>query len=60
MYKGRIRFSDIAPIKILPLSKISAETKKLCLDLIYDRRNFENEICIYDPLVELTKSIPKI
>ena len=46
----------IAPNKILPLSKISAETKKLCLDLIYDRRKFENEICIYDPLVELTKA----
>ena len=44
----------------MPLSKISAETKKLCLDLIYDRRNFENEICIYDPLVELTKAFQDI
>ena len=50
----------IAPNKILPLSKISAETKKLCLDLIYDRRKFENEICIYDPLVELTKAFQDI
>ena len=45
----------IAPNKILPLSKISEETKKLCLDLIYDKREFEDDICIYDPLVELTK-----
>ena len=46
----------IAPNKILPLSKISEETKKLCLDLIYDKREFEDDICIYDPLVELTKA----
>ncbi len=46
----------IAPNKILPLSKISDETKKLCLDLIYDKRKFENDICVYDPLVELTKA----
>ena len=54
--KAGLDSAIIAPNKILPLSKISAETKKLCLDLIYDRRNFENEICIYDPLVELTKA----
>ena len=54
--KSGLDSAIIAPNKILPLSKISAETKKLCLDLIYDRRKFENEICIYDPLVELTKA----
>ena len=54
--KAGLDSAIIAPNKILPLSKISAETKKLCLDLIYDRRKFENEICIYDPLVELTKA----
>ncbi len=54
--KAGLDSAIIAPNKILPLSKISAQTKKLCLDLIYDRRNFENEICIYDPLVELTKA----
>ncbi len=58
--KGGLDSAIIAPNKILPLSKISAETKKLCLDLIYDRRNFENEICIYDPLVELTKAFQDI
>lgn len=58
--KAGLDSAIIAPNKILPLSKISAETKKLCLDLIYDRRNFENEICIYDPLVELTKAFQDI
>ena len=54
--KAGLDSAIIAPNKILPLSKISDETKKLCLDLIYDRRDFENGICIYDPLVELTKA----
>ncbi len=58
--KAGLDSAIIAPNKILPLSKISAETKKLCLDLIYDRRIFENQICIYDPLVELTKAFQDI
>ncbi len=58
--KAGLDSAIIAPNKILPLSKISSETKKLCLDLIYDRRIFENEICIYDPLVELTKAFQDI
>jgi len=54
--KAGLDSAIVAPNKILPLSKISSETKKLCLDLIYDRRIFKNKICTYDPLVELTKS----
>ncbi|MCQ9204584.1 MAG: methionine synthase [Prochlorococcus marinus CUG1436] len=54
--KAGLDSAIIAPNKILPLSKISEKTKKLCLDLIYDKRKFEDDICIYDPLVELTKS----
>ncbi len=54
--KAGLDSAIIAPNKILPLSKISEETKKLCLDLIYDKRRFEDDICIYDPLVELTKA----
>ncbi len=54
--KAGLDSAIIAPNKILPLSKISEETKKLCLDLIYDKRVFEDDICIYDPLVELTKA----
>ena len=58
--KAGLDSAIIAPNKILPLSKISVDTKKLCLDLIYDRRKFENHICIYDPLVELTKAFQDI
>ncbi len=54
--KAGLDSAIIAPNKILPLSKISEETKKLCLNLIYDKRKFEDDICIYDPLVELTKA----
>ncbi len=54
--KAGLDSAIIAPNKILPLSKISQETKKLCLDLIYDKREFDDDICIYDPLVELTKT----
>jgi len=54
--KAGLDSAIIAPNKILPLSKISEATKKLCLDLIYDKRKFEDDICIYDPLVELTKA----
>ncbi len=54
--KAGLDSAIIAPNKILPLSKISEETKKICLDLIYDKRKFEDDICIYDPLVELTKA----
>ncbi len=58
--KAGLDSAIIAPNKILPLSKISEETKKLCLDLIYDKRKFEDDICIYDPLVELTKAFQDI
>jgi 5-methyltetrahydrofolate--homocysteine methyltransferase len=40
--------------KILPLAKIEQEHQQVCLDLIYDRRKFEGDICIYDPLTKLT------
>jgi 5-methyltetrahydrofolate--homocysteine methyltransferase len=39
----------------LPISKITPEQQQVCQDLIYDRRRFEGDICIYDPLTELTK-----
>jgi 5-methyltetrahydrofolate--homocysteine methyltransferase len=41
--------------KILPLAKIEPEHQEVCLDLIYDRRKFEGEVCIYDPLTKLTE-----
>ena len=38
----------VHPSKIVPLAKISEEHKRLCLDLIYDRRTPD-----YDPLVAI-------
>ena len=40
--------------KILPLSKIDDSHQKICMDLIYDKREFDGDICTYDPLGELT------
>ncbi|MEL6493957.1 MAG: methionine synthase [Cyanobacteria bacterium J06623_7] len=40
--------------KILPLSKIDDKHQKICYDLIYDKREFDGDICTYDPLGELT------
>lgn len=40
--------------KILPLSKIEPRHQEVCLQLIYDQRKFEGDVCVYDPLGELT------
>ncbi|MEH2304876.1 methionine synthase [Nostoc sp.] len=40
--------------KILPLSKIDAYHQEICRQLIYDERKFEGNVCVYDPLGELT------
>ncbi len=45
----------VSPAKILPLAKISLEHQQVCRDLIQDNRRFEDGICCYDPLTELTK-----
>ena len=45
----------VSASKILPLSKIDPAHQTVCLDLIYDRRRFDGDVCIYDPLTELTK-----
>jgi 5-methyltetrahydrofolate--homocysteine methyltransferase len=44
----------VSPNKILPLSKIADNHQQVCQDLIYDRRKFEGDVCVYDPLGELT------
>ncbi len=44
----------VSASKILPLAKIEPEHQKICLDLIYDNRKFDGDICVYDPLGELT------
>ena len=46
----------LSPAKILPLSKIEKEHRKLCVDLINDNRKFKDGICTYDPLTSLTKA----
>jgi 5-methyltetrahydrofolate--homocysteine methyltransferase len=47
--------SIVSAAKLLPIAKITPEQQQVCCDLIYDRRRFENGICVYDPLTELTK-----
>ncbi|HZH34829.1 MAG TPA: methionine synthase, partial [Pyrinomonadaceae bacterium] len=40
--------------KILPLNRFSEHEIEVALDLIYDRRKFEGDICSYDPLGEFS------
>ncbi len=44
----------VSAAKILPMAKIDSKHQTVCHDLIYDRRRFEGEVCVYDPLTELT------
>ncbi|MDX1976855.1 MAG: vitamin B12 dependent-methionine synthase activation domain-containing protein, partial [Pseudanabaenaceae cyanobacterium bins.68] len=41
--------------KILPLNRIDARALEVAYQLIYDQRQFEGDICTYDPLGEFTK-----
>ena len=40
----------VHPSKIMPLARIDQAQREVALDLIYDRRRFDGEDCIYDPL----------
>jgi 5-methyltetrahydrofolate--homocysteine methyltransferase len=40
--------------KIEPLNRIEERQLKVALDLIYDRRAFDGDVCTYDPLTEFT------
>jgi len=40
----------VHPSKITPFARISEEVKEVALDLIYDRRKYENDLVTYDPL----------
>jgi 5-methyltetrahydrofolate--homocysteine methyltransferase len=42
----------VHPSKITPLVRIDQRQKEVALDLIYDRRKYDGENCIYDPLTE--------
>ncbi len=52
--KAGLDSAIVSPSKILPLNKISDEEIKICMDLIYDKRTFDNKVCTYDPLTTLT------
>jgi 5-methyltetrahydrofolate--homocysteine methyltransferase len=40
--------------KIEPLNRIGEQELKVARDLIYDRREFEGDVCTYDPLTAFT------
>jgi 5-methyltetrahydrofolate--homocysteine methyltransferase len=40
--------------KILPLIRFNEHEIDTARDLIYDRRKFDGDVCVYDPLVEFT------
>ena len=40
----------VHPSKITPFARITDEVKQVALDLIYDRRKYENDLVTYDPL----------
>jgi len=40
----------VHPSKISPMIRIPQEQREVALDLIYDRRRFDGEVCTYDPL----------
>ena len=40
--------------KILPLNRFNEHEIEVALELIYDRRKFDGDICVYDPLTEFT------
>ncbi len=44
----------VSPNKILPLSRIEEKHQEVCRQLIFDQRKFEGDVCVYDPLAELT------
>lgn len=45
----------VSAAKIVPIAKIDSRHQEVCRQLIYDQRQFDGDICIYDPLTELTK-----
>ncbi len=51
--KAGLDSAIVHPSKISPISRISQEQLDVALDLIYDRRKFEGDDCVYDPLSKL-------
>ncbi len=44
----------VNPSKILPLNRIDAKELEVARQLVYDERQFDGDICTYDPLGEFT------
>jgi len=44
----------VSASKILPLSRIEERHQEVCRQLIFDQRKFDGDVCVYDPLTELT------
>jgi 5-methyltetrahydrofolate--homocysteine methyltransferase len=44
----------VSAAKILPIAKIEPQHQEICRQLIYDDRKFEGDVCVYDPLTQLT------
>ena len=42
----------VHPSKIMPIARIEERARQVALDLVYDRRTYEGDTCIYDPLSE--------
>jgi 5-methyltetrahydrofolate--homocysteine methyltransferase len=40
--------------KILPLNRFNEHEIEVARELIYDKRKFEGDVCVYDPLTEFT------
>ena len=51
--KAGLDSAIVHPSKISPMARIPEEQRQVALDLIYDRRKFEGDTCIYDPLAKL-------
>ncbi len=52
--KAGMDSSIVHASKIVPLNRIPEQQLKVAHDLIYDARQFDGDICIYDPLGEFT------
>jgi 5-methyltetrahydrofolate--homocysteine methyltransferase len=51
--KAGLDSAIVHPSRISPISRIPEEQREVALDLIYDRRKFEGDDCVYDPLSKL-------
>jgi 5-methyltetrahydrofolate--homocysteine methyltransferase len=47
----------VSASKILPLAKIESEHQEVCRKLIFDERQFDGDICTYDPLASLPQCL---